>query len=59
MIKLNFSHPNSVSIQLVSPASGELEPIPISGAAKRFLVSIQLVSPASGELADITTATMM
>ena len=40
-----------VSIQLVSPASGELLSI---AEAVNILVSIQLVSPASGELLGTT-----
>ena len=39
----------AVSIQLVSPASGE-EPIDLTGTGVSSTVSIQLVSPASGEL---------
>ncbi len=39
-----------VSIQLVSPASGELLLLPCSTVSMTCQVSIQLVSPASGEL---------
>ena len=39
-----------VSIQLVSPASGELNPCQNWEDAGQLCVSIQLVSPASGEL---------
>ncbi len=38
-----------VSIQLVSPASGEKERIVTTLGNLNFIVSIQLVSPASGE----------
>ena len=38
-----------VSIQLVSPASGEGEGVNVVGSGSGTLVSIQLVSPASGE----------
>ena len=42
-------HPREVSIQLVSPASGEKTSIRLQWPKHGFPVSIQLVSPASGE----------
>jgi len=41
---------STVSIQLVSPASGELHLSLVMWILFQFRVSIQLVSPASGEL---------
>ena len=43
---------NSVSIQLVSPASGDLK-IERNALLENLKVSIQLVSPASGDFDDL------
>ena len=48
-VKENSGFINLVSIQLVSPASGDK--MSLSEAEDRYKVSIQLVSPASGDTA--------
>ena len=46
---IELHHNDAVSIQLVSPASGDSLELPVFFCQKDSEVSIQLVSPASGD----------